>query len=361
MAPGASKKDDRIFVQNGRRFYRRKFNATETHIGIFIVFALIGVLVWVFWMGANPDPALFALDADLSQPVVAEPVERGPVPLELAAPGWSEGNLSSFDYDNLYIKINGREGYYKGFGFEQLYFLSIGSDEDAQTFVDIELYDLGNSANAVGAYAGERSEGVSPVLSDAGLMHTDRNALYMTRGRFYLRAIGSDESPQVIAQLEYLQGRFDELPGEPLPWGFALFAGQLGMDPGAIAYAPENALSFGFANNVYTATLDDGSEVFVTPGGIDAAGLAAQFMDGFRQYGDDDGEFVKDRYRSTYARATASGAWVVGVHRAADPAAASAALNNLAAKVRSMPVPASDDSEPATTESVEESYESNEY
>lgn len=363
MTSSTTKKADRIFVRNGRRLYRRKFNATETRIGTVLLIILAVVVVWVFWRGAHPDPSLLMLETNLSQTGAAEaggaePAGRGPVPTGLAAGGWTEGDISQFDYDNLYVKINGREGYYKSFGFEMLYFVSIVSDENPQLAVDIELYDLGNAANAVGAYSGERSPGTTAEVGDTGMKHYDRNAFYLTRGRYYLRAIGSEESPEVRAQLERIDQRFEEsLPGEPLPWGYALFVGRMGKSPDEISYAPENAFSFGFAKRVYSAVLDGDSEVFVTPAGTEsqAAELAERFMDGFRNYGSDEGEFIKDRYRGTYARAIPAGPWVVGFLRVTDTAAALEALDGLARAVADMPLPA-DTSEEEKSQPEEEEY-----
>jgi hypothetical protein len=297
------------------------------------------------------------LDVDLAQKGTAGTADRGPVPAGLALAGWSESDVSRFDYDNLYVKIDGREGYYKSFGFEMLYFMSIVSDEDAQRAVDIELYDLGTAANAVGAYSGERSPGVSSEAGEFGLGHIDRNALYLTRGRYYLRAIGSEESPEVTAQLEALRGGFeDALPGEPLPWGITLFVAGMGMDPGAVAYAPENAFSFGFAREVYSAALPDEADVFVTPARDESAdALAERYREGFRQYGEDDGDLIRDRYQSTFATAVAAGPWVVGFRGATDAEAATEAMNALAAKIRDRPLP---DAPPtAAPEPEEESYE----
>jgi len=363
MTTSASKKADRIFVKNGRRHYRRKFSATETRVGIVVLLVLASILVWVAWRGAHPDASLFMLETDLSQAGAAGAaavVDRGPLPSALASAGWSEGEFSRFDYDNLFVKINGREGYYKSFGFEMLYFLSIVLSEDAQTVVDIEIYDLGNAANAVGAYSGERSPDATPEVGDSGLMHFDRNALYLTRGRFYLRAIGSEESPAVRAQLEHVKTRFEqELPGEPLPWGYALFVGRMGMEPGAVSYASENAFSFGFARNVYSAKLEDGGELFVTPTGSEsnARDLVDQFKNGFRRYGTDEGDFIKDRYLGAYATVTAAGPWVVGILRAPETGAARAAVDELAAVVRAMPLPAIDVAPPPAEDSVDDSID----
>ncbi len=342
MTSRVSKKTDRLFVRDGRRHYRRSFSAGESRIGFFLLLALASVLAWVAWKGAHPDPTLFMLDTDLSQAGVTQVADRGPLPVDLAAAGWSEGNVSEFDFDNLYVKINGREGYYKSFGFERLHFLSIQSTADPATAVDIELYDLGTAPNAIGAYSGERSPGATSLAGDSGLMHFDRNALYMTRGRFYLRAIGSDESPEVRAQLEHLEDRFDEgLPGESLPWGFALYVGRMGMEAGAVSFKPENAYSFGFAQGVYSAALEGDTELFVMPASTsdDARALADRFRKGFSQYGTAEGQLIRDRYLGTYATATTVNTWVTGVYRATDPDAAAAAIAALNDALRDFPPP----------------------
>jgi hypothetical protein len=134
------------------------------------------------------------------------------------------------------------------------------------------------------------------------------------------------------------------------------------MDPSAVAFTLENAFSFGFAKNVYSATLPDGGELFVTPAGPEgeAADLARRFVDGFHQYGDNDGDFIRDRYLDTYATATAAGAWVVGIHRAADAREASAAIARLVAAVKDLPLPDAG-SEPAAAANANGEYETDEY
>jgi hypothetical protein len=190
-------------------------------------------------------------------------------------------------------------------------------------------------------------------------MHLDRNTFYLAQGRYYLRALGSEESSRVTAQLEQIRDRFvSELPGEPLPWGYVLFVGQMGKDPGAVSYKRENAFSFGFASNVYTASMADDSELFVTPteGEPDASELAARYVEGFMRYGTREGDAIKDRYVGTYAAVTNAGRWVVGVRRAPNAGAASSALQELANIVKDFPVP--EIPAQAEPEPVEDSYES---
>jgi hypothetical protein len=176
-------------------------------------------------------------------------------------------------------------------------------------------------------------------------MSRDSRISIVTRGRYYVRAIGSEESGTVQAQLEHLAAALDAgIPGEPLPWNFALFVGELGLEPGDISYTPENAFSFGFAKEVHSALLADESEIFVVAAGSPeaAADLAGRFTAGFLEYGSEAGrsagvQWVEDRYIRTVAGAKSAGAFTVGVRGAPDPAAAEAALGRLEAAVLNLP------------------------
>jgi len=382
-------RDDRVFVRDGRRSYRRRYSLAEFRWGVGILAALAAIAAWVAWRGAHPDPALFgAGPADLAAPPAAVPASpdasagaapavepaakpaalteesaretsapdpapgsaatpsaRGPLPAGLADRGWHEGPVASFDPTNLYVKIDGREEYYKAFGFRQLWCATLTADAAPGAIIDLELFDLGTAANALGAYAGERAPASKTTAEAGGLWHLARNALFMTRGRYYMRAIGADESPGTQAQLSRLRTIFAALPGEPLPWAYALFLGQMGIDPGRISYTAENAFSFGFATDVYAAKPDSSDlELFVqvAPDAAAARDLAARYTAGFLDYGSAAGEsngarWVRDRYLGQIAGVTPSGSWVLGVRNAPDAGRAGVALESLRRAIGSLP------------------------
>lgn len=335
-----------MFVKDGRRHYRRTYSLTEVRLGVLILAGLGAIAGWIVYKGTNPDPALFAVSATLrDRSKVAPVVDRGPVPERLAAKGWVEGPVSHYDAENLYVKINGRADYYKSFGFERLHYVTLSLAGDASTTVDIEMYDLGKPENAVGAYAGERPPDSKTELKDAGLQHVARNALMMTRGRYYVRAIGSDESETVVKMLGDLAAALDGLSAQPLPWAYALFAGGLGYPPSKISYMPEDAFSFGFAKRVYAAMqADDETEVFVVAVADPSAAraLAAQFTKGFASLGTDAGRrvgvpWLRDRYLGGHSAAKADGSWVLGVRGAPALDGGVAALEKLTAAVHRLP------------------------
>jgi hypothetical protein len=312
-----------------------------------VLAGLAGIALWVVYKGQNPDPELFKEPPgqerraeDLGGQAApgagsgggSADVSRGPLPEALAPEGWVERNLSVFGPDNLYEKINGREGFYKALGFERLFFLTLEKEGDASVVVDIELYDLGAANNALGAFAGEMPEGASPDVQSDGLSRIDRNALYVARGRHYARAVAADETEEIRSVLEELEKKLKvSLEGEPLPWSFALYVGQMGLGPGDVSFAKENAFSFGFATEFHIAKLGEDLEVFVAARADEAKAkaLASQLEEGWMSYGEKDGPWVKDRYLSQLAGARSKGRITYGLRGAADKASADATLARL--------------------------------
>jgi hypothetical protein len=298
------------------------------------------VTAWITWRGRHPDPELStALTLQRRAP---DEVPRGPLPEGLAPPGYVEGKVQLFDPTNVYIKIDGREGYYKSFGFEKLHCVSLSA---GQSTVDIELYDLGKQSNALGAAAGELPQSAKPEVKDGTLQLIDKNALYFVRGKYYLRAIGSADDAATHSALAFVRDRFSAtLPKGELPWAHTLFA-QLGVPPAKVAFVNENALSFGFANSVFVASMADGdTELFVAEqrDAKTAASLVDKFNAGFREYGEagvvkEGVKWVKDRYLARVSAAGAEGRFVFGVRAAADEAAGGALYTKLDGALKALP------------------------
>ena len=332
---------NRLFNREGFVHYRRRYSKTEWRLGFAVGLGLLLVLLWVLHRGGQADPQLFAAfvrprssrgtptltPKSSAQRAPAKAPARGPLPVGLAPQGWKEGPIAVFDPTNVYIKIDGREGYYKSFGFQQLHCATLQEASGERT-IDLELYDLASAKNALGAYGGEQGAGQKSTYEPSGVSRIARNALYLARGKFYLRAIGSDESPQTRSALVALKGTFFNaagLGGSALPWAYRLFGG-LGITPSQITYFKENAFSFEFGRDVYAARIDSaGSQLFVvaTAGTKAAHSLAARFLKEFGSYGErvagPKGEhWIKDRYIGALSTARAVRRWVIGVRATPD-------------------------------------------
>ena len=333
--------EERIFVRP-RKHFRRTYSTREVGVGALLLLVLGLVAAWVAWRGAHPDPELStAVPLEHRAP---SSVDRGPLPAGLAPARWREQRVAVFDPSNVYEKIDGREGYYKSFGFQRLHALTLVAPGGEPT-VDVELYDLGSPQNALGAAAGEIPASASPRLRDGTLSLVERNALYLARGKYYLPAIGSAESAAVREVLDALERRFSTaLPAAAVPFSYDLFV-PLGVAPGKVSYLAENAFSFGFASAVHLGQLPDGdTELFavVAPSPAEARALAQRFNRAFAEYGKPAGasgavSWAEDRYLSRISGAGAAGRLVLGVHSAADVQTARALHEKLVSRAASLP------------------------
>jgi hypothetical protein len=356
--------DDRLFVRDGWRIYRRSYSLAEVRWGLASFAVLLVVAGWVVWKGRHPaDPNLFSDGASLlvapaTAPVPlpaaepeAEPVPaptaaagplpgRGPLPRGLGGSGWSEGQVAQYTEDNLYEKIDGRADYFRAFQFKRLHSVLVTSDKDSAVTVDVEMYDVSNNANALGAYSGERPPNAKVEVTAAGLHHFDRNALYLARGPFYIRVIGSDETPVVSEKLRQIAEKMlTDVGGEPLPWAYGLFIGQMNLSADKITYSAKNAFSLAFADDVWAVRpqgKETDLELFVSarsePGA--ARKLSGQLHKAFLELGAPAGKaggaaLVKDQFLGLISAVKTQGKYVLGVRGAADAASAAAELGRL--------------------------------
>lgn len=350
---------DRLFNPHGRRHFRRSYNLAEVRIGGLIVLGLVLIAAWVVYKGAHPDPELMGNDlrlipkGDSSIPLVAEnrlpprqssAADLGPLasthpqfaqlgPEPWTPSDWEVGRASTFGPDNLFEKINGREGFYKSFGFRQLNFVTLSLRNSPETTIDIEWFDLGQTSNALGAFAAERPEEATVQTDSSGLRYTHRNMSAMVRGPNYIRLVGSDESEVLRAALAKVANAFVyKIAGDPLPWSFGFFVTVLRVPVQNITVEKDHAFSFEFARNVHIARISEDLELFVTayPSPEEAQIQAATYHKGFLSLGTStpDG-LINNRYLGTFAAARSTNNLVFGLRGAASPQEAERYLSKL--------------------------------
>lgn len=355
---------DRLFNPHGRRHFRKRYSLTEVKVGAAILVGLGLIGAWVAYRGARPDPELFGNDPRLiptggdkivvsvarSAPregAAASPTEKGytgtaPVGgrfAELGATalfpnGWSRTSAAAtFGPENLYEKINGREGFYKGYGFKRLDVVSAALTGDESTTIDIEWFELGSPQQALSAFGAERPYEAEATPLSGGLRYLFRNMLALQRGANYVRLVASAESEPAQSALRSVAERFEAaLAGSDGPWSFALFE-KLGLSAGQVTVEETYAFSFEFTKDVHIAQVDEDMELFVTQrsDADDAQAHAAQLMAGFASLGETEKDFVKDRYLDTYSAARSTGPTAYGVRGAPSVEAAQAELDRLRA------------------------------
>jgi hypothetical protein len=356
-----------VFNTFRRKPLRSFYSPREFQIGLVILAVLVAVAAWVARRGAHPDPNLFAVNEKLlsakgkdiavykrpvqpwiepgNETVASKTPSFDPFPDAVASVGWRvTAPPQMFDESNLYIKIDGRESFYKSYGFKKLHFLTLASTEKPDLTIDIELFDLGEIANALGAMTAEISSPDAEVApTQAGLWYATRNSGFLSHGRYYARMIGSDDNELIRQKIASLKDAFvAALSGEKLPWVYAVFVGGLQISPARIQYQRENAFSFGFANDFYSATMPKGdTEVFLSrrASADEAEQLTNKFADGLAELGKRVPDALagvalfKNNYVDTIDGVRAYGAYVIGVRLAPSVEEAIRRLNELAAQL----------------------------
>jgi hypothetical protein len=373
-AAAENQDDDRLFVREGFRHYRRRYSLTEVRWGWVVLATLLLIAGWVAWKGAHPDPSLFSDGAALLKPaepvavpvaaspapsaaapaaaaptsVPAAPADRGPLPANLAGAGWTEDKVATFDEENLYVKIDGRADYFRAFGFTRLYSVLLIRDGDPATTIDVEMYDLRRPPNALGAYGGERPQNAKVEVTAGGLHHFDRNALFMARGRYYIRVLGSDETPLITAKLHALADQLiAQVATAPLPWAYGVVLGQMGLGADRMTYFAKNAFSLGFADDVWSVRplgKDHDLELFLSARKdvADARALVGKLQKSFAELGSSAGKrkgvtLVKDQFLGLFSAATNQDRFVLGVRGAESGDVAIAQLDKLKAALLAAP------------------------
>lgn len=361
-----------VFNTFRRKPLRSFYSLREIQIGFVILLILGGVLAWVLHRGANPDPNLFAFKDSLltnkgkDVPVYKRPVEPwvepgsvraggagkpadlGPFPEGVVSEGWRVAKPPEmFDESNLYIKIDGREGFYKSYGFKKLHCLALVSTTKPDLSIDIELFDLGNLQNALGAFSAEISDPATTVTAQpGGLSYLTRNGCCLAQGPFYARIIGSDDQELIRQKVATLRDAFiAALPRETMPWAYELFVGGLKLSPAVIQYQHEDAFSYGFATDFYSATVGkEDTEVFVSRRKSinEALDLAAKLAEGFAGNGRKlpsakDVVLVQNDYAKAVDAVRAHGVFVTGVRLAKTAEEATQWLERLTSELDKRP------------------------
>lgn len=104
--------------------------------------------------------------------------------------------IETFDSENLYNKINGKAGLYLQSGFEKLTCQRFVNTTDAETWMEVFIYDMGSSRNAFAVYSVQRRQDAEPLISPMVGYQTS-GAVFLLAGRYYIEIIGSAETNQL--------------------------------------------------------------------------------------------------------------------------------------------------------------------
>lgn len=249
---------------------KRPISVLETVIGV-VILVIVAIIGTFLWRGSKTyDPDLYALNpAFLQEESVATRLTQNTLvaaqTLENLAknPRFQAGELESFEPDNLWEKIDGKDGAFLTYGFERLDVMYYALTQAPELWFEAFIYDMGGAYNAFGVYASLHTGDETP-WEHRGIKgaHSGNSVSFYT-GRYYVTLIGSADQPALMKQIDAAAKELaGKLPTEPINlWAFDIFPTG-GLIKGSIGYRFSNFLASDFFGDVFTARYEvDGAEM----------------------------------------------------------------------------------------------------
>ena len=120
----------------------------------------------------------------------------------------------SFGPDNLSDKIDGKAELYLPAGFKEMSCRKFGLGAADKAYVEVFLYDMGSASHAFAVFSGQRRSGSTSLPLTANAYATP-NALFFTRGRYYVEIVADRASESLQSSLmAYATALLAKLPAE---------------------------------------------------------------------------------------------------------------------------------------------------
>ena len=235
---------------------RAQVGATQKLIGCCILGVLGLITVWLLVQQSRFNPAVTA--AGRAPLLVARPLAAGAGASATVAflpevAGFTPVSPpESYGPENLSDKIDGRAELYLSAGFKEMSCRSFNLAALGGAHVEVFLYDMGAAPNAFAVFSGQRRSG-AVTLALTPQAYATPNALFFTRGRFYVEIVADRAAEGLQSQLEtYAAALLAKLPaaGEALD-ATALFPKE-GLAGESVRLNASDAFGLEGFNNVYT-------------------------------------------------------------------------------------------------------------
>ncbi len=120
--------------------------------------------------------------------------------------------VESFGPDNLSDKIDGKAELYLPAGFKEMSCRKFGVAAAEKAYLEVFLYDMGSPQNAFAVFSSQRRPGSpnSPLTTNA---YSTSNALFFTRGKYYVEIVADRASEKLTAAMgTYAKALLARLP-----------------------------------------------------------------------------------------------------------------------------------------------------
>jgi hypothetical protein len=226
----------------------------ERMLSLALLCVLVLVAASVLYRQQTPNPALVQNTAlDESGAASGSQAQEG---LDLAALAGDKlkpmSQAESFNPDTLYHKINGKADLYLKAGFKSLKAQRLALAGGGETWCESLLYEMDSPSGAFAVYGQQRRPNAQP-LDYYGQGYRSKNALYLTRGPYYLEIVAASINHELAGAMEYLARAFIKaVPGAQQLNELDLFPPQ-GMVADSQTLLANDAFGFAGLSGVYVA------------------------------------------------------------------------------------------------------------
>jgi hypothetical protein len=228
----------------------------ENFLSLFILLVLAAIATFIFFQQFRYSRAIIQDEQMVSYPAqrLASPeteqisvLKSFPQNLTPLSPPEVFGPLDLSD------KINGKAGLYLSAGFKRLESQRFKNDKDSTAWMEIFIYDMGNSENAFSVFSAQQRDDGKP----AGLgqfSYLTQNALYWVHGPYYLEIIGSTPTEENMRAIQLLAEAFvRNIKVETKSIAERNLFPSNGLDQNSIVLIPDNAFGYEGFDRVYIA------------------------------------------------------------------------------------------------------------
>jgi len=228
----------------------------ENFLSLFILLVLATIATVIFFQQFRYSPAILQ-----TEQMVSYPAKRATVPEteQISFLKSFPQNLTPlsppevFGPLNLSDKIDGKAGLYLSAGFKRLESQRFKTDKNSTAWMEIFIYDMGNSENAFSVFSTQQRDDGKPT--DLGqFSYRTQNALYWVHGPYYLEIIGSTPTEENMAAMQLLAQAFiRNIKVETKSIAERNLFPSNGLDQNSIVLIPDNAFGYEGFDRVYIA------------------------------------------------------------------------------------------------------------
>ncbi|MBT8370777.1 MAG: hypothetical protein KJO34_07435 [Deltaproteobacteria bacterium] len=195
--------------------------------------------------------------------------------------------------DTLWEKINGQAEFYLPAGFEHLKSQLFVATDNADMFIEVNIYDMGNLANAFSVFSLQKRDNASPI-DVTPMAYQTENAAYFVHGPYYVEIISMMPLGARMTMLSQLARQFvKDTPVQSADMQELTLFPKAYQIRGSLAMIPKDAFGFDGLDQVFTVAyrLDQDEVIaFISKrkSPADAAKLVNDLYTYFKDFGAND-------------------------------------------------------------------------